>query len=372
MASFKEIYGDKPMDSASWADSVDAELPPGTATSMALVLKREQVSTDLAKNLLATFGPLAIQADDLIREAMAINVTDPNDKAGIAAAHEKRMAMKPVRIEAEKKRREAKDGFLRGGRAVDGIGNSIVKPLELAETRLEEMEKIAQRAEEARLRQLSEARVAELAALGWSDAFTNLAAMAEPAYQAMKAAIIAQAEQRRRDEEAAENERSRQREANELIRQENLKLAEEKRKADAALAEQQRKAAEERRKAQVRADLAAKQAREAQEAIDAKARALQAELDRKNAAEAKAKADAEAEKRRAATAPDREKLLAWASAIESILSPHLASSEFDQRVKDFQARIADAVARFRSAISVDDTPPLSPAPSKSVAVWRHR
>ena len=97
------------------------------------------------------------QAEAWREKALAIKVTSLADKEAMRQAREMRLALKNIRVEAEKKRKALKEDALVMGRAIDGVNNLLLAAIQPLERHLEEQEKFAERlAEQERQRRLSE------------------------------------------------------------------------------------------------------------------------------------------------------------------------------------------------------------------------
>lgn len=233
------------------------------ATGEELTKELTMIPPDMAADLVARFVPFAQQANELAAEAHGLEVTDEADTAGMAEARRLRLAMKAVRVEADKVRKAEKEYALVVGKAVDWLGRSIRERAEAVEARLEQAEKFAELREAERRAALAAERVAILSPIcddltGW-----DLGAMAPAAFDQLRAAMQAahdQSERERAEQEAARvaaaeaerAERERMREENERLRAENV----------AKQAEADRLAAELKAKADAEA-AAARAAREA-------------------------------------------------------------------------------------------------------------
>lgn len=95
--------------------------------------------------------------------AMAINVTDENDKKGMAEAKALRLKIKNARTEAEAKRKELKADALAYGRAVDGCHKKLEEMCLPLEEHLSLQEKYAELVAEKRRNDLIAERTAKLA-----------------------------------------------------------------------------------------------------------------------------------------------------------------------------------------------------------------
>ncbi len=291
--------------------------------------------------------------------AQAAVITDPK------LARAARLEIKKLRVEAEKKHKDMKADVLLYGRAVDGVKNIFLALVTPIERGLDDIEKQEERRLAAEKAQLNEDRIAlvkpyldptmplptgDLADLT-EDQFTavlgNYRLLAETKAAAAKkteedrlAAEKAAAEEQERirlengrlKAEAAEKEKAL---AAERAETERLRLeAEAKAKAerDAIEAEAKAKRAEMERLAEIEriklADIAAEEKRKTDALIAAAAEAARAEREardkieaevraQKEAAEAKVRAEQEAAAK-AAAAPDREKLLAFADHVKTL------------------------------------------------------
>jgi hypothetical protein len=353
----------------------------------AIVLRpAEDITPSTAANIAAQFGGFYEQAEAWRQKALSIKVENINDTENIAAAREARLALKNIRVGAEKTRKAMKEDSLRYGRAVDGAYNMlehVVKPLE---AHLEEQERIAERLEAERLRNLREVRAARLReadpdhihgvdlATYFDDQFEKVLADVRDlrTLRIQREAAEEEARQKRIQEEEAERRR---------IQEENERLRAEAAKAEAALQEERKRialehaeavriAAQERAKAEAKArkerelaEAAAAAERKKREAAEREAAALRAKqetLERvlamrdKLAAEAAAKAAAKAEKARldaekkAAAAPDKAKLLEFAATVRALTVPQMKTENGQVVRNDVQTK-AESFARWIEA-----------------------
>lgn len=292
------------------------------------------------------------QLEKLKTTAETLTVTDASDKAGMKLAKTTRLAIKEIRCAIESRRKELKEEALRKGQKIDAAANELKALCEPLEKRLEEQEKFAER-EAARI--ASENRARRIEEIG---KYTNISgqidygAMTEEEYQALlkdakdifelrekQAREAQEAEAVRLAAETAERERVRleQEAERKRIAEENARLKKEveareaaakaerdriekERAAERAKAEAERRALEE--KARIEREKAAEEARKERARIQAEADKAAAEAKRladieaarlkKEVEEKKAKALAE---KKAAAAPDAEKVRAYAAAL---------------------------------------------------------
>lgn len=355
------------------------------------VVQQNGLPPEAAVSLQTAFMPAFSEARAILQQSRGIVVTDAGQKLQIKLAREYRLALKAVRVTADKTRKELKDESLRRGRAVDGFYNILLHLTESEEKRLADQEEFAERQEAARKEALKLKRAEILVAIAVDPNLYQLGEMSEETFQQLvegtKLARAAAAEAAKKAEaeriakeaaDAAERERIRlenerlkkeaevkeaalkaerervakeraeaeakakaEREAAEAKLAEERRIAEEKAAAERKRVEDERKAADEKarkereaieaRAAKEKAELEAraKVEREAAEATAAKERAAREKLE----AEAKAVREAESArlatekeaKRKAAAAPDKEKLSAFAETIRTLPIPELST-----------------------------------------------
>ena len=327
---------------------------------LALVVQSSGLEAASARNVTDVFAPLFAQAHDWAAKVATIHVTDATQVREMKLARESRLALKEIRVIAEKNRTRLKEDSLRRGRAIDSVYNTLealVKPLE---AQLKEQEEFVKRQEEQRRARIKAEREEALRPFGVNTAFYQLADMPESDWAELfnstvaahrakeEAAQRAEAERLAKEQaEAAERERIRQ--ENERLRQEaeereaaakaeRERLAAEKKAIEAAAkAELAKQKAEADRLAAIAAakalaekqaaDAKAKVEREAREKAEAEARRLREDQEALKQAEAlKFKQEAEA-KAKAARAPDREKIAALGVAVLAIKMPEVSTPE---------------------------------------------
>jgi hypothetical protein len=327
-------------------------------------LEMSECPQDFQVSIRQGFGAFMQQADELVKKGQAIAVADESPEQE-KAARETRLALVKVRTGAEKLHKEMKAGILIQGRAIDGAKNIVIAATEPTEKAMKAIEDRAElRAEEER-RKLHEERYAELnkyttayntLSLGrmTAEECAGLLDDAKLAHEARIAREKRQEEERIAAEKAAEEariaaekaaEEERQRLAKERAELE-AKLAAEKaeRERIEAEAKAEREAAEVERK-RLEAEREAALAEERKQAEEERARLeaeMKAQREKAEAAERAAKAEADrlakieedrmaaelaeverrlAEEEKAALAPDKEKIAAYAKAIKAVAMP---------------------------------------------------
>lgn len=314
------------------------------------------------------------EIDEKLAESQQITVTGPDDKAGMKLAREYRLGWMRTRNLLEKKRKELKADALEYGRQVDAAAKSLLEQFADEETRLKELEDTAKR-EEERLAKIAEEerqakmndRCKRLEAIQSAIPMAELEAMDDARFEEVYAEKLAIVEARRREEEAAaeqrrleaerlEAERKAQAEKQaELDRQQaEIRAAEERIRADEAEARRQKIAARREKLEQfghvaqsVHDDfLDAMNADEFAvfvQTVDAEHKKWIRDVEETNKRireEAEQRAREEAEQRRlaeeaeaariAALAPDREKAEQFLTAIDDVAIPEI-SDEYRAR-----------------------------------------
>lgn len=341
-----------------------------------LALATTGLEPESAVTLRSAFETMFAQADEWVQRAKAINVTSVDQKREMKLARESRLALKEIRVNAEKARKRLKEDSVRRGKAIDGIANVLKALIEPIEAHLLEQETFADRMEQQRKDALRAAREEALRAYGADpsvyanlgetseDVWTLTLDQARAAHEArIEAARQAEAVRLEAERIAAENrEKARQeaarREAERLERErqqaeENERLKREAAEREAAAKAEREAAAAERTRIEAEAraerekvEAAAKTEREKAERAAAElAVARQAERDRAAAEAARLEAEAEA-KRRAALAPDRDKLNAFAAALRSLEIPTLSTPSGQAAAK----KVAEQIAKMASWI----------------------
>jgi len=306
-----------------------------TIIELSNAAKAENIAPEQIESLQSSFMPFFQQASEWKGKAMAIQVTSIEQKEAMKDARTARLALKGIRVDTEKRRKEMKEESLRKGKAIDGMANVIFYLIEPIEKHLQEQEDFAARLEakeREETRQLREAEAGpymaffpqtiDLATVTDND-FARLLNGAKLQKQA------ADAERKRQEDEATEKVRieSEAREAmrveNELLRQEAAEQAEITRKEREAVQKEWRNAqavlGAEREAAQ-------KARREIQAALYAEREKAQAI----EAAQRREKEEVERKAREAAQAPDRDKLRAYAAKVRAIEMPEITGEPVRQ------------------------------------------
>ncbi len=246
------------------------------------IIEESGLAPEQQKPLLDSFGDFFVEAHKIVTKSKIVKVSSEDQIEEMQQAKEYRKQLQRVRIDADKAREKLKEGYLRGGNAVQAIYNDIFKIIKPEEDRLKEQEEFAERAEEKRRAELIQKRTEELSK--WVDDVSvyNLAELSTFSYEKLltdsktafeaKKAAEAQAEKARLEKEK-EDEAER-----EKLRLENAKL---KKQADEKEAELQKEREEKQKLAREKADDDAKIAKAKLEAEEAeKQKALAPDKDK--------------------------------------------------------------------------------------------
>jgi hypothetical protein len=341
---------------------IPTEILPPSGNPQPLALRIDEgLEPATAQSLRDAFEAYFQQADEWRTKALAIQITRPDQVREMKLARETRLALREIRINAEKARKRLKEDSLRKGKAIDGIYNMLAFAVEPLEKHLLDQEQYIQRLEDQRKAKLKAEREAQLAPFGVDVSLYQLGEMDDATFGQLldtnqlafaarqEAAKKAEAERIERERIEAEERAKREAEAaaeRERLRAENERLAREKAEAEAK-ARAEREAAEKARRE------AEEKARQEREAAEAQARAerearekAEAELRAREEAERKAREEAEAKARAAAQAPDREKLAAFAEAVRNLPIPTL-DSEIGKAITNL---IREQVTKFAAWI----------------------
>lgn len=291
------------------------------------VIESSGLEPDTTRNLKEKFLPFWEQVAAWKEKAEMLVVTDESQTAEMKMARTARLALRQVRIDADKTRKALKEDSIRYGKAVQGVYNVIeylVKPIEEHLLKQEQFVEIRQQEARDRLNSEREALAAPL-----SD-FINYTAL--PATNAPWAdlteeqfhAHLAKARELKAAHEAEqarlEAERIAKEKEDKLIREENAKL-----KAEAE--ERERQQAEERRKMEEQARKEREESARVLAAERAEREKLEKEAKERAEAERKAVEAEEAARRKAAAAPDKEKILKFADKLADWAIPDVETNE---------------------------------------------
>ncbi len=341
---------------------VEEQATPKQENPLVAIVAQSGLEQTKAQFILEKFTDYFRIASYWETKAKALVVTSAEQTTEMKMAREGRLFLKGKRVEIERARKDLKEQSLREGKAIDGISNVLKGLIEPIESFLEEQERFVELREERRKSELRASRQTELVALGMAPELYDLANMPEAAYAAL---LMGRKEELRREEEArqkAEEERIAREAEEKRIREENERLKREREEHERVLAAERAKAeAEQCRIREESEKAAAKQRQEAAErerklkaeqqqqlAAERKERErIEAELRAKKEAEEKERKQREADERKAARAPDKTKLLAFATMLCSIERPQLKSEEAKKILADAVSQVDRACRHIR-------------------------
>lgn len=303
-------------------------------------------------------------------KAQALNVTSEDQVQEMKQAREGRIFLKNLRSKVENTRKDLKEESLKQGRAIDLIATRLKGAIEPIEAHLQEQETFAVRAAAQRKENLRAERHEALQPYTSNPEFYPLGEMEGAAFDELLAGLklghekkeeearlawaeiqateAAAAKRLREQQEEARQQQVRDAEAAEAQRQENERLRAEAAEANRLRAEAEAQARREREAAEAKqreTEAEARREREAAEQLRRQAAEQRAAEERAQQARAE---EAAAAQRRAAAAPDREKLLALIEALNAVALPELATPEAQKITADVQCLLAKVNAHIRS------------------------
>jgi len=322
-----------------------------------IVVAQSGIDTESALSIEGNFAPLFRQAQEWAEKVKMINVTDASQVREMKLAKETRLALREIRVNADKIRAKLKADSLRRGQAIDGMYKVVAFLVEPLEERLLEQEKFVERKEAARKEVLSAERTRELQSLGVDTTGFSLGEMNEGGYAALlentKIAHAAKIEAARKAEQEIIERKTKEREEREKVAAENARLRKEAQEQEEARrqerlkeqalreverqkAQTEREAIEDKaRKEREQIEEAARKERELARAQAEKERLLREQAEQELAAQRKQEEDRKKEAKlaakRAAAAGDSEKIIAYAKIVRESL-PHLKDPESLQLV----------------------------------------
>lgn len=239
---------------------------------------------------IATLLPAGLPVDDetalsrwkeeiarLRGEYLPLTIDGVDDKGGYVIVHEARMRVKSIRIEIEKRRKDAKAGLLEAGRKIDAAAKEITSELKPIEDHLQEQEKRiddekreAKRAQaEERKRRLDE-RCEKLREV---ECFLQPSLVDSMSDRDFEATLT-------RYREALEQRKAKEREQEELRRKAEEIAASERDRREEERRESERRAEEERKRLEAERDEYEKRFAEEKARIEAERSQERAELQR--------------------------------------------------------------------------------------------
>jgi fused signal recognition particle receptor len=270
-----------------------------------VILKDQGVETNSAKQLLDAFGAPFEEAGKILSNYQEIKVTGPKDTAAMAEAHDKRLALKKVRTTVENKRKELKADIVKSGKVIDSVARFVKEVIAPAEEYLQSQEDFVKIQKQKRLAEIRETRLLELSKLTDNPTVYDIDNMDDEQFSILIERLNKEVADREAAVKLAEEVRLKE-EAAEKSRQAEIAAENERLKAEAIKREAE----------QTRLN------NEAQKVAQEK-QALEAEIARKEAEERKVAEEIVASEKAKASAPDRDKLIAYAQALQDVPRPEL-------------------------------------------------
>jgi hypothetical protein len=318
-------------------------------------LAESRLPSEVGNELGWAYQPHFAALTTLQEEMHGVVALSPTD------ARKFRLALKAIRVASDKTRESLKADILVKGRIIDRINTVLVEHLVPVEKTMREIEEAEAKREVARLEAVKAERTAKLKP--YTDpSLYNLGAIAEGDFERLLADVVAAHEARQvaaakaeaeriAREQAAAAERARRdaereaeivrlREENrqraiqaeaervERLQQEAVQAAERKRLADIALAEKREAdAIAAKAQEQARADRVAREA--AEDALEQQRKALADKAERERLAA-----------RKAARAPEKTRLEAYATAIRALPIPTITDPVLSAKIAEQQSKFA--------------------------------
>lgn len=311
----------------------------------ALIIQSKLPKTT-SEMLRVSFNNFFDEAEKWEAKAAVINITDISQDREMRMAKEIRLAVRDIRLSADKTRKELKEESNRYNKAVQGIYTVIeavttgIEAKMLRHEKFKEDEEARQRAEllSSRDQLLSPYRQ-------FLPAITGLSTMDEKDFQQYlelgKAAMETARLQAEKDKKEAEAQAKILKDKERKDEMERAKLQKEKEKAEAKAKseKEKREKSEAESKAKLEKERQASDKKKLQivrqkEAAQAKALKLKQELDARKKAEAKKVADAKAAEAKAQRAPDKEKILNYVHDLGNLNLPTMKTKEANT-IRDF-------------------------------------
>lgn len=332
---------------------------------LVVVIKEQGLKETQSKMLLDKFTGFFEEASKWEKEASAIVITDESQVEEMAKAREIRLALKNIRVNAEKVRISLKEEIVRQGKAIDGIANVVKALVVPLEEHLEKQEKFIENIKKEREEKLLADRTEKLLQYVEDISFYNVKDMSDEAFEVLLSNSKMIFDKKKEDERIAEEKRIEEQKKIETFNGRKIMLApysfffgavEEKLTLETTDSEfkalltklshfkkeyddEQEKIRIENDKLKKDAEKKDAEAKKEKEIADAKIKALEDEKAKKDADEKKAKAEADEKERLAKLAPEKDKLTAYAETIRTIQAPADLSKAGLEIVKLVEAKL---------------------------------
>lgn len=314
------------------------------------VIESAGLEQDTTQTLKQKFLPFWEQAEKWRGMAEGLVVTDESQTREMKMAREARLALRAIRVDADKTRKALKEDSIRYGKAVQGVYNVIEYLIKPIEEHLLQQEQFVEIQAQKRLDALNAERQGVAGPLmNWIDVdlpFNNApwahfteSEFRQIVHAALSAKDAEEAEAARLEAERLAREKA-EAEERDRLRKENERLRAER-------AELERQQAEERRKMEEQARKEQEEAEKKLAAERAERERIQEEARRKEQAEAARRTAEEEARARAEAAPDKERLLAFAADISGISSPAVKSKSAKALAERIDEKITELACWIR-------------------------
>lgn len=274
------------------------------------VKELEQIDKKEAQALQDIFNTFFSEIEAIKEKAMAIKITNEDQKDMMKDAREYRLELKKIRTNAEKTRKELKEESLRKGKAIDGIANIIKYIIVPIEEHLEAQEKYIENIQKERKQKIKAERELLLSSYIEDLSLFNIDDMTDEQFTKLLENSKQAHELKLQAEKQAEEERQKK-EAEEKIENERIRVENERLKKEAE--EKEKQYFQDKKEAEEKERLLQQKLKEAEE----KEKQKQVEDERlKKEAEEKEKSKGE-----------REKILDFILKLENITLPELKSEK---------------------------------------------
>lgn len=279
------------------------------------VVEESGLESQTSSYLKEKFLPFFEQAQRWKQQAETLVVTDVSQQKEMMLAREARLALRDIRIQADKTRKALKEDSLRYGKAVQGVYNVIEYLVVPIEKYLEEQEKFEEIQEQKIKAALKAKRDEEIQMYSEFIPFgLDLGEMSEENYNKLISGAKLQYEAKIQAEKRAEEIKLAQEKA-EAEERERVRIENERLRKEMEKLESEKKAIEE-------------QARKEREQIEAEKRAQEIKLAQEKRLQEQAR-----------LAPDKDKLISLSNTIQSIELPELSSNEAKKVLEDVKILI---------------------------------
>lgn len=201
------------------------------ANEIVKVIENSDLDPAKANYIKEKFSAFFDKAHEWATAAKLINITDISQVGEMKKAREARLALKDIRVSADKVRKELKEQSLREGKAIDGVANIIKALIVPIEEYLEKQENFAEELEKAEKERVNSERIVALQPYVPDTSMFNLKEMTEEGFQSLlkssKIAWEAQKEAERKGKEEREAKEKADKEAADEQRKENERLKSE-------------------------------------------------------------------------------------------------------------------------------------------------